>query len=117
MKNDMLARRFVHHHMQNPERWKTYEETILDAINSGTSRGGIKAVTEKIRWNLRQHLINDYDPFYSRLFAFTHTEHSDFFQYKESAADYIDYEKLIQGDVKGALNWDDPQLFLPLLTD
>ena len=114
MRNIGLAKRFVAHHMAHPEVWEVYEETILRAINSGTDRGGIKAITEKIRWTRHQNLLNDYDPFYSRLFAFAHPEHSDFFQYKDSAADYVDYTCLLNGDVEGALNWTDPQLSLAL---
>ena len=112
--NRMLAARFVIHHLTNPEVWGKYETTILSLVNSGERKGGVKAVTERIRWNTHQSLVNDYDPFYSRLFAHAHPALAEFFTYKKSAADYIDYEALLKGDAKGALNWEDPQLDLPL---
>ena len=74
----------------------------------------MKAITENIRWKTHQPLVNDYDPFYARLFAFAHPQLADFFVYKDSAADYIDYDALLKGDIKGALNWEDPQLSLEL---
>ena len=48
------------------------------------------------------------------MFAHIYPEHEKLFRYNESAANYIDYERLMQGDAKGALNWDDPQLTLRL---
>ena len=112
MRNDRLAKRFVQHHVANPKVWAAYESAILKIIDSGRKRGGVKAITESIRWRTQQSLVNDYDPFYSRLFGFAHPQHTDFFVYKESAADYLDYGCLLKGDFKGALIWIDPQLDL-----
>ena len=110
MTDKTLARRFVRHHLTHPHVWDAYEATILRIINSGRKRGGVKAVTESIRWQTQQSLVNDFDPFYSRLFAHLHPALADFFAYKRSAADHINYAALVKGDPEGALNWKDPQL-------
>ncbi len=114
MRNNKLAARFVRYHLNHPEVWETYKTAILTHIDSGRGSGGVKAITEEIRWGTHHHLVNDFDPFYSRLFAHAHPHLADFFSYKRSAADYIDYECLMLGDAKGALNWVDPQLELKL---
>ena len=127
MRNDDLAKRFVLYHLSNPETWEAYERVILDNIKNGRSRGGIKEVTETIRWGRYRQLAglgltNDYDPFSARMFACAHPEHKGFFEYKSSAADYINYEPLLLlacfGDDKRraeeALGWEDPQLMLEL---
>ena len=114
MRNDKLAKRFVRYHLAHPGTWEQYEGAILAAIESGREAGGVKAITEKLRWQSQhRHLVNDFDPFWSRLFAHVHPRHSSFFEYKRSAADYVNYSKLMEGDAKGALNWEDPQLELP----
>tara|TARA_Y100000593_G_scaffold83710_1_gene158034 strand:- start:1177 stop:1554 length:378 start_codon:yes stop_codon:yes gene_type:complete len=112
VRNERLAKRFVQYHLANPGTWEQYESAILNAIEAGRETGGVKAITESLRWGSRQHLVNDFDPFYSRLFAHAHPRHASFFEYKESAADYVNYSKLMEGDAKGALNWEDPQLEL-----
>ena len=114
MRDNPLARRFVRHHLAHPCVWEAYESTILKIINSGRKHGGVKAITESIRWQTQQSLVNDYDPFYSRLFAEAHPHFADFFAYKRSAADYINYAALLEGDSEGALDWEDPQLSLKL---
>ena len=84
---------------------------------------GTNALIEQLRWDdvafpvkptEGYKFYDGYTSFYSRMFAHTHPEHANLFRYKESAANYINYHKLMQGDAKGALNWDDPQLSLPL---
>ena len=114
MRENLLARRFVRHHLANPRVWAAYEAAILKIINSGRKHGGVKAITESIRWQTRQSLFNDYDPFYSRLFAHTYPHFADFFVYKRSAADYINYAARLEGDSEGALDWEEPQLSLEL---
>ena len=124
MRNDDLAKRFVAFHLSHPEIWEAYERVILDNIEGGRSRGGVKEVTETIRWGrYRQHarIDNRHHPFYGRMFACAHPEHKDYFEYKSSAADYINYEPLLLacfGDDKRqaeeALGWEDPQLMLEL---
>jgi len=114
IENKRLAAKFVNYHLTNPEVWDKYESTIISLIKSGEFKGGVKAITERIRWNTHQSLVNDYDPFYSRLFAHAYPSLSWFFDYKKSAADFIDYDALLEGDANGALAWEDPQLDLPL---
>lgn len=123
MKNDILARLFVHHHLQNPEMWNAFEKLALAYIQKGKKATGPNALIEQLRWDDVASPANPtegykfydgYTSFYSRMFAHTHPEHAKLFRYKESAANYINYEKLMQGDAKGALNWDDPQMSLPL---
>jgi len=123
MKNDLLARRFVHHHLENPKMWEAFEVLALKAISQGKKTTGPNALIERLRWDDFDFPVkptegykfyDGYTSFYSRMFAHVHPEHAQLFRYKESAANYIDYEKLMQGDAKGALNWDDPQLTLPL---
>jgi hypothetical protein len=116
IENRRMAAKFVDYHLTNPEIWNKYEATILSLIKAGKLKGGVKAVTETIRWNTHQPLINTYDSFYSRLFAHAHPSLAWFFDYKKSAADCIDYGALLEGDAKGALDWEDPQLDLPLET-
>ena len=53
MRDNLLARRFVRHHIANPRVWAAYEAAILKIINSGRKHGGVKAVTESIRWQTR----------------------------------------------------------------
>ena len=123
MKNDLLARRFVHHHLENPKMSEAFEVLALKAIEQGKTATGPNALIERLRWDDFDFPVkptegykfyDGYTSFYSRMFAHGHPEHAQLFRYKESAANFIDYEKLMQGDAKGALNWDDPQLTLPL---
>jgi hypothetical protein len=131
MRNDDKSGRFIIYHLRNPDTWFAYEKVILDSIERGRPRGGVKAVTETIRWSepTITTLTNDFDPFYARMFAATHPEHKDFFEYKSSAADYINYEPLLRFNKGGfkeflncpirevseeALGWEDPQLVLEL---
>ena len=128
MRNDDLAKRFVAFHLSHPEIWEAFEQVILDNIEGGRSRGGVKEVTETIRWGrYRQpaRIDNRHHPFYARMFACAHPEHKDYFEYKSSAADYISYEPLLDlvcvrepkmRDMvaEEALGWEDPQLSLEL---
>ena len=122
MKNDLLARRFVAHHLRNPKMWEAYEKVALEAIRTGRKSMGVGALTEILRWDDFDlgdkadgfRLSNSFRAFYARMFAHIYPEHEKLFRYNESAANYIDYERLMQGDAKGALNWDDPQLTLRL---
>ena len=124
MRNIGLAKRFVAHHMAHPEVWEAYELLALAAISSGRENFGIGALTEILRWDKAEEIVGEpssgyklqdnFRAFYARLFAHSHPEHAEMFRYKESAADYVDYERLLAGDVEGALNWTDPQLSLAL---
>ena len=123
MKNDLLARRFVAHHLRNPKMWEAFEVLALKAIEQGKTAPGPNALIERLRWDDFDFPVkptegykfyDGYTSFYSRMFAHVHPEHAELFRYKESAANYIHYERLMQGEAKGALNWDDPQLTLPL---
>jgi hypothetical protein len=126
MRNDDLAKRFVLYHLSHPEIWEAYERVILDNIENGRTRGGVNEVTETIRWGrYRQPAAKNANanaPFYARMFACAHPEHKDYFEYKSSAADYINYEPLLLLDCFGdaarraeeALGWEDPQLMLEL---
>jgi len=118
MRNNTLARRFMLHHLTNPEMWKAYESLALEAIATGRESIGVGALTEVLRWDAYDvgdkaegyKVSNDFRAFYARMFAHVHPEHQNLFRYKASAADYLDYECLMRGDAKGALNWVDPQL-------
>ena len=110
MNPDPTSRRFVYYHLQNPKTWEAYEAEILRQIDAGTMAGGIKAITEKIRWQSELMIMtNDFDPYYSRLFRQHHPHHATFFEYNQSQADRIGYAELAAGDAVGALNWTDPQ--------
>lgn len=111
------------HHLRNPKMWEAFEVLALKAIEQGKTATGPNALIERLRWDDFDFPVkptegykfyDGYTSFYSRMFAHVHPEHAELFRYKESAANYIDYERLMQGDAKGALNWDDPQLTLPL---
>jgi len=120
--NLILAKRFIDHHVANPQMWRTYEELALRTAEKGTGSAGPNALIEQLRWSACDvgdpddgFRINDaYTSFYSRMFAFAHPQHSGLFRYKSSAADYLNYNALLDGDISGALNWVDPQLALPL---
>ena len=125
MRNDDLANRFVLHHLSHPEIWEAYERAILSRIAEGRERGGVKEVTETIRWSSILSLSNSHDVFYARLFAVAHPEHKGFFEYKPSAADYVNYDPLLdlvsvrepkarEMIAEEALGWEDPQLTLEL---
>ena len=113
----------MRHHLENPKMWKAFEVLALKASEQGKKTTGPNALIERLRWDDFDFPVkptegykfyDGYTSFYSRMFAHVHPEHAQLFRYKESAANYIDYEKLMQGDAKGALNWNDPQLTLPL---
>ena len=118
----LLAKRFVVYHLFNPETWAAYEAATLGAIKSGKGKLGVGAITEMLRWEdfdvgdkaEGYRLSNSFRAFYARMFASAYPEHDGLFVYKKSTADYIDYDALLKGDAKGALNWEDPQLDLPL---
>lgn len=114
----------------------------LNAIESGREHLGVGALTEKLRWDSPTKCPSDnFRAFYARMFACAHPEHKDLFQYKPSAADYINYPPLlgligppymghdsgaswvegvhVEGDclqvrADMALGWEDPQLSLQL---
>jgi len=128
VRNNRLAKRFIRYHLANPGMWGAYEALALETVRSGRKSTGCKALAEQLRWlddglaDQCRHtpigvaeegegfkITNDFTSFYARMFAHVHPEHEDLFRYKRSAADYINYTKLMRGDAKGALNWVDPQ--------
>jgi len=126
MRNDDLAKRFVAFHISSPETWEAYERLSLQAIAGGHHRLGVGAITEKLRWESATQCPSDnFRAFYARMFSSAHPEHKGFFDRKSSAADYINYEPLLDlvcvrepkmRDMvaEEALGWEDPQLSLEL---
>jgi len=124
MRNDDLAKRFVLHHLGDPEVWVAYERLALQAIKDGRSHLGVGALTEKLRWESPTQCPSDnFRAFYARMFACAHPEWRNLFMYKPSAADYVNYEPLLDVTpcfddhirrAEEALGWEDPQLTLEL---
>ena len=126
MRNDDLAKRFVVFHISSPETWEAYERLSLQAIADGHRHLGVGAITEKLRWESTTECPTDnFRAFYARMFSFAHPVYRDFFDQKPSAADYINYDPLLdlvsvrepkmrEMIAEEALGWEDPQLTLEL---
>jgi len=81
---------FWDYHAQNPiiyEKLKIYAKQLKD---SGRNRFGIRAIFERIRWDMYIEYKNDdfklnntFSPFYARLLIFDHPEFDGFFETRE----------------------------------
>lgn len=89
-----LAARWREFHRRNPQVYAAFERFTLEAIRSGASKIGAKAVWERMRWWAHVEsrgddwrLNNSWTALYAREFLRRHPEHKGVFELRRSKAD------------------------------
>ena len=82
-------------HEENPEVYDLFKRFCYEAMDKGHTRLSAEMIINRIRWETKivttdrdYKINNDYKPFYSRLFIIQHKGYEDFFQLRQSVADY-----------------------------
>jgi hypothetical protein len=76
-------------HKKHPEIWEKFVEFTFDRINRGYPNYSVKAIFERIRWDMGDvggdgvtefKVGNNHPPFYARRFMKMYPEHNGFFR-------------------------------------
>jgi len=74
-------------HKKNPHVYELFKKYTHQAISAGHKHYGAMAIIQRIRWHTEIEtqgdmfkINNNHVPYYARLFAHDHPEHSDFFR-------------------------------------
>ena len=85
----------IEYHLENPEIFVAFEKFTLEAIKSGRTYFGSKAIIERVRWYTAVEakkdtfkINNNIAPFLSRLFEKKYPEYKGFFRKRISRIDY-----------------------------
>lgn len=84
------------YHQENPHVYEAFERFTFQAIESGRTYFGGRAILERIRWftqiEAKEKIfkINDHqNAFYTRLFEKNHPQHKGFFRKRKSVCDDV----------------------------
>ncbi|HEX7050099.1 MAG TPA: hypothetical protein VF188_07870, partial [Longimicrobiales bacterium] len=79
-----LERRFAEFHRNNPHVYREFERRAMELYRAGATKIGVKAIAERIRWDVRIRTLGDefkinntYVSLYSRLLLHRHPELAD----------------------------------------
>ena len=86
---------FHEYHRANPHVWRAFERLAFEAIRAGRSYYSARDILAVLRWDTGVRgvdptgfkLINNWSPWYARLFEEQHPEHAGFFRKRRAAAD------------------------------